>query len=97
MRVVYLSPSGQVGGAEASLLDIFASIRAAEPDWSLQLVTSAAGPLVAKAEALGVPTTVVPFPSALARLGDHSAGAGRGGGTPFRAYIGNAGRRCLRA
>ena len=74
--MVYLSPSGQVGGAEASLLDILASIRAAQPDWSLHLVTSAAGPLVSKAKALGVPTAVLPFPPALARLGDHAAGAG---------------------
>lgn len=75
MRVVYLSPSGQLGGAEASLLDIFASVRTAEPEWDLRLITSAEGPLVPRAEALGVETVVLPFPGPLAGLGDHAAGA----------------------
>ena len=38
MRVMYLSASGQLGGAEASLLDILASIREAQPSWPLQLL-----------------------------------------------------------
>jgi glycosyltransferase involved in cell wall biosynthesis len=70
MNIVYLNPSGQLGGAERCLLDMLASIRAAQPDWQLRLVVSDAGPLVAQSLALGVATTVVPFPSALARLGD---------------------------
>lgn len=77
MNVVFLNPSGQVGGAERSLLDIFASLRAAEPSWTLRLVCTADGPLVGKAEALGVRTTVVPLPPALAQLGD--GGVERGG------------------
>lgn len=78
MKIVYLNPSGQLGGAERSLLDILWSIRAAEPDWSLRLVVSADGPLVSQSLALGVPTTVVPFPPALARLGDAGAGGPAG-------------------
>jgi glycosyltransferase involved in cell wall biosynthesis len=70
MRIVYLNPSGQLGGAEASLLNVLASLRVAEPDWSLRLIVVENGPLVARANALGVPTTVLPFPSALARLGE---------------------------
>lgn len=70
MRVVYLNPSGQLGGAEMSLLDILASMRKAQPEWSLRLVVSAAGPLVSRATTLGVQTTILPFPPALARLGD---------------------------
>lgn len=80
MKIVYLSPSGQLGGAEASLLDIFASIHEAGLDWSLRLITSSDGPLAAKAEALGVETTVLPFPPALARLGDHGAALQARGG-----------------
>lgn len=70
MKIVYLSPSGQLGGAELSLLDIFASMRAAVPEWSFNLVVAGAGPLSARAESLGVKTTVLPFPPALAGLGD---------------------------
>ncbi|HEU0080326.1 MAG TPA: glycosyltransferase, partial [Longimicrobiaceae bacterium] len=73
MRIVFLNPSGQIGGAERSLLDILASLRAAEPSWGLGLVTTADGPLVPAAEALGVRTVVVPLPDAVARLGDGGA------------------------
>ena len=78
MRLLYLSPCGQLGGAERSLLDILASVRAAKPDWSLRLVVSEDGPLVSQSNALGVPTTVVPFPIALARIGDAGAGGPAG-------------------
>jgi glycosyltransferase involved in cell wall biosynthesis len=59
-----------MGGAERSLLDLMASVIEACPDWPLNLIVSGPGPLVAKAVGLGVPTTVVPFPRALAELGD---------------------------
>ena len=73
MRVVYLNPCGQLGGAEISLLDLLAGIRAAEPRWDLHLVLGEDGPLVERAQALGVRVVVAPFPGALARFGD-SAG-----------------------
>jgi glycosyltransferase involved in cell wall biosynthesis len=79
MKVVYLNPSGQLGGAELALLDLLASMREAEPEWSLHLITGADGPLIARAESIGVSTSVLPFPDALARLGD--AGAGGPAGT----------------
>jgi glycosyltransferase involved in cell wall biosynthesis len=73
MRVMYLNPTGQLGGAESSLLDILASLRRAEPAWPLHLLAASDGPLVAKAQALGVTTEVLPFPSALGRLGELGA------------------------
>lgn len=78
MRIVYLSPCGQLGGAENSLLDILASVREAEPNWSLHLILADDGPLVSESLALAVPATVVPFPSALARIGDAGAGGPAG-------------------
>lgn len=63
-----------MGGAELALLDLVASIRAAEPDWSLHLIAGADGPLASRAEAIGVQTTILPFPPALARLGDSRIG-----------------------
>jgi glycosyltransferase involved in cell wall biosynthesis len=74
MKIVYLSPSAQLGGAERMLLDVLASIRATEPEWSLHLIVSEEGPLALRAEALGVQTTTLPFPPALARVGDSGAG-----------------------
>lgn len=78
MNIVYLNPSAQLGGAEQCLLDLMASLQAAEPGWSLRLIASGEGPLVSRAAALGVPTRVVPFPPELARLGDAGAGGPAG-------------------
>ncbi|HEX6910328.1 MAG TPA: glycosyltransferase, partial [Longimicrobium sp.] len=62
-----------MGGAERALLDLLASLRAAEPAWRLMLVAAEDGPLVEHARALGVDARVLPFPPALAGLGDAGA------------------------
>ncbi len=77
MRLLFLSASGHLGGAEASLLDILASLRLAEPGWDLHLAAAAPGPLLERASALGVSASVVAWPAPLARLGE-------GGLTPSR-------------
>jgi len=63
-----------MGGAEMSLMDLLASMRAAEPEWRFWLVLGEDGPLVEQARAAGVQVVVAPFPPALARLGDSSGG-----------------------
>src|SRR5499426_4187059 len=78
MRIVYLSASAHVGGAEAVLLDLLATLRSAEPTWTLGLVAPAEGPLLQSASALGVSTSVLPFPGPLATLGDSAAGGPSG-------------------
>ena len=78
MRVMYVNPTGQLGGAETSLLAMLASVRGAQPSWALHLVTAGEGPLNAAAHAIGVTTAVQPFPPALAALGEHGARADRG-------------------
>ena len=78
MRLVFLNPSAQLGGAEAALYELLSALRAAHPAWSLALIVAAEGPLVDRVRALGVPVTVVPFPVALARLGDWGLGKGFG-------------------
>lgn len=79
MKIVFLNPSGQLGGAERGLLDYMSSLRAAEPGWELHLVATAEGPFVARAAALGVSTTVLPLPEVLAGLGDGGEKARRPG------------------
>ena len=69
MRIVFLSPSGELGGAETALLDILAAIREARPDWRSPMIAASTGPLVAKAAAYG-DAAAMPFPDALARLGE---------------------------
>ena len=70
MRVLYLSPTAAMGGAERVLLDLLAMVRKTRPAWPLALVTGNDGPLVEDSRRLGVATTVLPFPRDFARLGD---------------------------
>jgi glycosyltransferase involved in cell wall biosynthesis len=76
VSIVFLSPSGQTGGAEAALHELLAGLRDSHPSWSLRLIVASDGPLVARVEALGVPVDVLPFPASLARLGDWGLGSG---------------------
>ena len=80
MKILYLSPAGQLGGAERVLLDSLASIRAAYPDWELELIAASGGDLVKEAQALGVEARVMAFPRALAAIGDAGAGGPAGNG-----------------
>lgn len=90
MRVAFLNPSGQMGGAEKILLDLLLGLRAKESSYEIQLVASAEGPLVVRAGELGVSTTVLPFPPALARLGDAGAGGPAGRQVDRYTLIGRA-------
>jgi len=73
VRIVYLSGSGQLGGAERCLLDVMQSLRAAEPTWTLTLLSARGGPLVDGARKMGFATQVVAIPEGVARLGDSTA------------------------
>jgi len=79
VKIVYLNPSGKLGGAETSLRELLASVRAAEPGWELWLVLGEDGPLASIARDLGVRVAVRPYPQSLARLGDAGRGATLGG------------------
>lgn len=78
MKLLFLSACGEMGGAERSLYDLLASLRAARPAWELTLVVPAAGGLAERAESLGVRVVVLEFPRGLARLGDAGAGGPAG-------------------
>lgn len=74
MKILFLSSTGQTGGAEAALLELLAGLRASRPQWALALVAASEGPLVDRARALGVTARVLAFPPSLARLGDWALG-----------------------
>lgn len=65
-----------MGGAEAALHELLAGLRESHPSWSLGLIVASDGPLVARADALGIPVRILPFPASLARLGDWGVGRG---------------------
>ena len=70
MRVLFLNPTGRIGGAETALLEMLAGLREAQPRWSFELVVASEGPLVGRAAALGVAVHVLPFPRRLAAVGE---------------------------
>ena len=70
MRIVFLNPSGELGGAETALLDMLAALTEARPTWDLELIASADGPLLARAGELGIRSVALKFPQPLARLGE---------------------------
>ena len=72
MRIVFLSPSGELGGAETALLEMLAAIREARPDWPLAVIAASSGPLISKATPYAH-AAALPFPKALARLGEWGA------------------------
>jgi glycosyltransferase involved in cell wall biosynthesis len=86
MRLLYLSPTASMGGAERVLLDLLIGIRRARPTWVLGLIVANDGPLVEEARRLGVKTTILPFPRAFARLGD----AGLSGAASWIGFAGRA-------
>jgi glycosyltransferase involved in cell wall biosynthesis len=70
LRILYLNPGAELGGAETSLTDLLSGIRRRRPDWKLHLLTGSEGPLLNEAQKLGVETSVLPLPEQLARAGD---------------------------
>ena len=90
MKLLFLNPTGQIGGAEAALLEIVAGLREQQPSWTLMLIVATDGPLVTRARALGVEVVELPYPPALARLGEW----GRRSGLWSRVVLAAA---CLRA
>lgn len=94
MKVVYLNPTGQLGGAERVLLDVMASLLAADSHFRPHLIAASDGPLVAAARNLSVPVTVLPFPPSLARLGDGGAGGPAGRQIGPLAMLGRLTKAC---
>jgi glycosyltransferase involved in cell wall biosynthesis len=70
VRIVFLNPSSSLGGAERCLLDIFASLRRADPGIELHLLVTGDGPLQGQAAAVGATVHTLHLPVAVARWGD---------------------------
>jgi glycosyltransferase involved in cell wall biosynthesis len=75
MRLLYLTPTAAMGGAERVLLDLLGMLRREQPSWALGLIAGSPGHLADEAANLGVATTVLPFPRDFAQLGDFGLGA----------------------
>ena len=66
-----------MGGAETSFVQLLDAIRNAQPNWELTLISGEDGPLVARAEELGVRVRVIPLPNNFAQFGEGSLSLSR--------------------
>jgi glycosyltransferase involved in cell wall biosynthesis len=73
VKVLFLNPVAEIGGAERVLLDVLHGLRTADPAMELCLLTGADGPLLDRARTLGVQAESLPLPAAAVRLGDNKA------------------------
>jgi glycosyltransferase involved in cell wall biosynthesis len=72
MKIVFLNPSAQRGGAETVLLQILRALRSSRPDWSLHLIAGDQGPLLEQARDISVAAECLQFPNIISQLGEAS-------------------------
>ena len=82
LKIVFLSPAAQNGGAEAVLCDVLGQLREGRPGWSLHVLAGEDGPMLGKIRALNVPCEMLPFPGAVRSLGENRHDAGQPGNRP---------------
>jgi glycosyltransferase involved in cell wall biosynthesis len=73
VRLVCLTTSSAFGGAETSLLTMLAALRRLEPAWEVTVITPSQGPVLDRCRTLGITAMAVPYPAALAALGESGA------------------------
>jgi glycosyltransferase involved in cell wall biosynthesis len=78
MRVLFVSPAAELGGAERCLLDCVAALHA-RGGVQADILAFADGPLLTKARELGARTRVIQAPHNLSLLGESSSGSQSGG------------------
>jgi glycosyltransferase involved in cell wall biosynthesis len=82
MRLAFLTTSAALGGAETSLLTLMGALRQIEPAWQMTVIAPGDGPLLERCRAAGIGTVLLPYPPAIAALGEPGAANGassRGG------------------
>jgi glycosyltransferase involved in cell wall biosynthesis len=72
-RLVCVTTSAAFGGAETSLLTMLTALRKLEPAWRITVVTPGPGPLAERCRDLCFDAVELPFPPALALLGETGA------------------------
>ena len=71
LKIVFLSPAAQRGGAEAVLLALLGILHEARPAWSLHVLSGEDGPLLATVRAMNVSCETLPFPRAVRSFGEN--------------------------
>src|SRR3954466_16022911 len=89
VRIVFLNPVAEFGGAERSLVAWMAAVRHAYPSAVVTLIVPGEGLLAEHARGLGATVSVLPVPAALAHTGDSALQRG-GRARPFARTAGRA-------
>src|SRR3954454_713932 len=76
MRIVFLSPAAERGGAESVLVDIIKGIRETRPTWALHLIAGEDGPLLEQVRSLGATADVLAFSPFLRAVGEGTSAVG---------------------
>ena len=76
-RLVCLTTSGALGGAETSLLTLLGALRTIEPGWQVTVIAPAEGPLLERCRAEGIGAVMVPYPAAIAATGEPATAGAR--------------------
>ena len=71
--LVCITTSAAFGGAETSLVTMLMALRTIEPAWRITVVTPGKGALADRCRELGLDVVELPFPDALAQLGETAA------------------------
>ena len=69
-RLVCVTTSAELGGAETSLLTLLRALRRMVPDWEITVVMPDSGPLLDRCSEAGIRAHVLPYPPALAAFGE---------------------------
>jgi glycosyltransferase involved in cell wall biosynthesis len=73
-HLVCVTTSGALGGAETSLLTLLGALRDIEPAWRMTVVAPAEGALLERCRTAGIGAVMLPFPAAMAALGEPASG-----------------------
>jgi glycosyltransferase involved in cell wall biosynthesis len=78
LKILFLNPGAELGGAERALIEMVASLRGLYPRCPITVILGDHGALADRLRALGASVLVIPFPNSLARIGDAAAGGPAG-------------------
>lgn len=78
MRILFVNPVGQLGGAERVMLDCIASIHQAESGHEIHVLLMEEGALAEEARKAGAEVSVLPAPARVRKLGDSALKMRRG-------------------
>jgi glycosyltransferase involved in cell wall biosynthesis len=73
IKILFISPVGCIGGAERILLDCIREVQSKRPEWRIQAILFAEGPLLDLLVSMGVQTDLILLPAEVAAVGTQAS------------------------